>query len=188
MTSSLENTYRPVLEAIAFAARAHHGQLRKDRATPYVSHAFRVCLVLRDVLGVADHAALTAAALHDTVEDTATDFDDLQEHFGAEIAGWVATLSKDKRRVWDEREAVYEKQLARAPWQVQVCKLADIFDNLMDVPHLPVEQRSRALQNAHRYLDALKTNLREQAQKPWDTVNRLLEEMRAKRLDGELTQ
>jgi guanosine-3',5'-bis(diphosphate) 3'-pyrophosphohydrolase len=178
MTARLEQKYRPILEAIAFAARAHRGQLRKDKETPYVSHVFRVCLVLRDLFGIDDHRALMAAVLHDTVEDTTTDFDDLKEHFDAEIAGWVATLSKDKRRVWDEREAVYEKQLARAPWQVQVCKLADIFDNLMDVAHLPPERRARSFKNAQRYLDALKTNLHERAQKPWGLVAALLEEVK----------
>ncbi len=43
--------YRQFLSAASFAARAHHGQMRKDRATPYVSHVFRVCLVVRDVFG-----------------------------------------------------------------------------------------------------------------------------------------
>ena len=46
--------YRLLLEAAAFAARAHRGQLRKDQQTPYVSHVFRVCLVLRDRFGFDD--------------------------------------------------------------------------------------------------------------------------------------
>ena len=81
---------RPLLEAVAFAARAHQGKLRKDGATPYVSHVFRVCLVLRHVFGLEDRQALMAAALHDTVEDTDTDFDDLKATFGDEMAAWVA--------------------------------------------------------------------------------------------------
>jgi guanosine-3',5'-bis(diphosphate) 3'-pyrophosphohydrolase len=182
MAETIEARHRPLLEAVAFAARAHQGQLRKDGRTPYVSHVFRVCLVLRDVFGVTDPKALTAAVLHDTVEDTTTDFDDLQEKFGAEIAGWVAALSKDKRRVWEEREALYEKQLAQAPWQVQVCKLADVFDNLLDLPHVPPDRRARSLRNARRYLDALRANLRPQAQKPWETVAALLKEMEGRRL------
>src|SRR3954467_8940035 len=97
-------SYRTVLDAIAFAARAHRGQLRKDGQTPYVSHVFRVCLILHEVFAVADAEALTAAVLHDTVEDTTTDFDDLQKQFGAQVAGWVAALSKDKRRPEGERE------------------------------------------------------------------------------------
>jgi (p)ppGpp synthase/HD superfamily hydrolase len=181
MNPGLEQNVRPLLEAIAFAARAHRGQLRKDGETPYVSHVFRVCFVLRDVFGIDDRRALTAAVLHDTIEDTTTDFDDLQESFDAEIAGWVATLSKDKRRVWDEREAVYEKQLAQAPWQVQVCKLADVFDNLMDLGHMPAEKQAKSLRNAHRYLDALHSHLHPKAQKPWQIVADLLEKVKAAR-------
>jgi guanosine-3',5'-bis(diphosphate) 3'-pyrophosphohydrolase len=184
MTASMEQTYRPLLEAIAFASRAHQGQRRKDRETPYASHVFRVCLVLRHVFGVTDHRALMAAALHDTVEDTATDFDDLLEHFGKEVAEWVATLSKDKRRVWDVREAVYEKQLAQAPWQVQVCKLADVFDNLIDVRGLSPERRAHSLNNADRYLAALKSNLQPEAQQPWKLVKALLDELRPLALEG----
>src|SRR5260221_8249950 len=45
MTDRPDSAGRLLLEAVAFAARAHHGQLRKDGATPYVSHAFRDALV-----------------------------------------------------------------------------------------------------------------------------------------------
>src|SRR6516225_8090826 len=98
MMGDRENSVIQVLNAIAFAARAHRGQTRKDGKTPYASHVFRVCLVLRDVFNIDDRPALTAAVLHDTIEDTTTDFDDLAETFGEEVAEWVAMLSKDKRR------------------------------------------------------------------------------------------
>ena len=51
-------TVRLVLDAVAFAARAHHGQLRKDGKTPYASHPFRVCLIVRDIFGVDDPRVL----------------------------------------------------------------------------------------------------------------------------------
>src|SRR5690242_19020020 len=40
MADTGEHTVRPLLEAVAFAARAHQGKLRKDGVTPYVSHVF----------------------------------------------------------------------------------------------------------------------------------------------------
>jgi guanosine-3',5'-bis(diphosphate) 3'-pyrophosphohydrolase len=126
MTDSLEANYRPLLEAISFAARAHQGQLRKDGRTPYASHVFRVCLIVRQIFGVDDASVLTAAVLHDTIEDTTTDYDELKDEFGAEVAGWVADLSKDKRLPDEEREKAYEAQLAKAAWQVKICKLADM--------------------------------------------------------------
>src|SRR5437588_3817791 len=97
MSDAREGPHRPLLEAIAFAARAHRPQLRKDGQTPYVSHVFRVCLVARHLFGVEASEVLTAAVLHDTIEDTTTDRDDLAEQFGETVAGWVALLSKDKR-------------------------------------------------------------------------------------------
>jgi guanosine-3',5'-bis(diphosphate) 3'-pyrophosphohydrolase len=165
------------LEAVAFAARAHQGQRRKDGATPYVSHVFRVCLVLRHVFGIDDRQALMAAALHDTVEDTNTDFDDLEANFGKEVASWVAVLSKDKRAPEEQREQAYAGALARAPWQVKVCKLADVYDNVMDSLHSEPQQRAHVLKRAHYYLDALQPNLPAPARRPWEMVVELLKQV-----------
>ena len=170
-------TIRPLLEAIAFAARAHQGKLRKDGATPYVSHVFRVCLVLRHVFGIDDRQALMAAALHDTVEDTDTDFDELKEEFGDEVAGWVAALSKDKRLPEEQREQAYAEALVRAPWQVKACKLADVYDNVTDSVHTEPRQRAHVLKRAHYYVDALKPDLPEPARRPWEIVVELLKQV-----------
>jgi (p)ppGpp synthase/HD superfamily hydrolase len=176
-TVSSDATYRPLLEAVAFAARAHRHQLRKDRDTPYASHVFRVCLVVREVFGIADVPTLTAAVLHDTIEDTTTDYDDLLERFGSDVASWVAALSKDKRLRDDEREAAYMRQLSNAPWQVKVCKLADVFDNLMDSKNARPEQREKVLSRAESYLEALRPNLPEPARLPYEITNTLFKEM-----------
>jgi guanosine-3',5'-bis(diphosphate) 3'-pyrophosphohydrolase len=169
--------YRSLLEACAFAARAHRHQLRKDGETPYVSHAFRVCLVARDVFGIDDKQLLTVALLHDTVEDTATDFDDIKQAFGDEVANWVSALSKDKRIPEAQREIAYEKQLAAAPWQVKVCKLADIFDNLVDSVHMSPKQQAKNKANARRYLKALQDGLPEAVRPAWQIVSRLLADL-----------
>ena len=169
-----------LLRAVSFAARAHDGQLRKDNRTPYVAHVFRVCMVARHVFGLDDPRALAAAVLHDTLEDTRTDYDDLLELLGGlghPVADWVAALSKDTRREEPQREADYLAVLARAPWQVKVCKLADMFDNLTDAQHLRAEQRSRTLARSRQYLEALKSgDLPEQARRAWETVAQLVAE------------
>jgi (p)ppGpp synthase/HD superfamily hydrolase len=167
----------PLLEAVAFAARAHRPQIRKDGQTPYVSHVFRVCLVVRHVFGIDDPRVLAAAVLHDTIEDTTTDYDDLREKFGDETASWVAALSKDMRRPEDEREQEYKAVLAKAPWQVQVCKLADIFDNLLDSRSMPQEKQRNTIRRAHDYLQALRTDLKPEAKPHWETVADLLKRM-----------
>jgi (p)ppGpp synthase/HD superfamily hydrolase len=164
MTSSLSLTR--VLDAAAFSARAHDGQLRKDQKTPYVSHVFRVCLIVRDLFGFDDPRMLMTALLHDTVEDTTTDFDEIAEKFSPEIAQWVALLTKDKRLAEDEREAAYLRQLTTAPWQVQACKLADVYDNLTDLPTMPAEKRQQSLRRTKMYLAGLEQVGREQLRQP----------------------
>src|SRR5262245_19815427 len=119
--------------AASFAARAHAGQLRKDGRTPYVAHPVRVCLALLTVFKVTDREVLAAALLHDTIEDTKTDFDDLHSEFGVNVAKLVAAMTKDMRLSEDEREEQYVAQILAGGWRVQVLKLADIYDNLADI-------------------------------------------------------
>ena len=168
--------HRTLLEAASFAARAHRNQVRKDGQTPYAAHPFRVCLIVRHVFGIDDPEYLTAALLHDTIEDTTTDYDDLDERFGARVAGWVAELTKDMRLPDDEREAAYMRTLAASPPAVKVAKLADIFDNLTDSRHLPVPARQRTVERSRRYLAALEANLPDLARTSLELVSQLLAE------------
>lgn len=164
----------PLLNAVAFAARAHRHQIRKDGITPYFSHPVRVCLILQHVFGVTDVQALAAAILHDTVEDTTTDCDDIIEQFGPDVAQFVAALTKDKRLPELKREANYAAGLAQAAWQVQVCKLADIYDNLLDSKTLPSENRKRTIARSKFYLDAMTPHIRSEARSAFHAVSELL--------------
>jgi guanosine-3',5'-bis(diphosphate) 3'-pyrophosphohydrolase len=176
MSDAVARETLDLLNAVSFAARAHRHQLRKDGQTPYASHPFRVCLIVRHVFGIDDPTVLTAALLHDTIEDTTTDFDDLAEQFNSEVARWAAALSKDKRRPDDEREQAYMEQLIAADWPVKICKLADVFDNLLDSAHFPPEKRRKTIERARSYLAALCSHLPEMARQPFEIVSRLLAE------------
>jgi len=175
--TELSDQHRALLEAASFAARAHRHQVRKDGQTPYAAHPFRVCLIVRQVFGIDDPEVLSAALLHDTVEDTTTDFDDLVERFGPRVATWVAALTKDKRLADDEREAAYMATLGASDAGVKVAKLADIFDNLIDSRHLSAAGRRRAVERSRNYLSALDRDLPELARRPMAIVRRLLDEV-----------
>jgi guanosine-3',5'-bis(diphosphate) 3'-pyrophosphohydrolase len=129
-------------EAAAFAARAHKHQIRKDHVTPYISHPMRVALTVALLFGFDDEKILAAALLHDTIEDTSSDYDDLHSEFGKEVADIVATLSKDKRMIEPAREKAYDRQLADGQWQARLIKLADVYDNLQDCT-TPAERRKQ---------------------------------------------
>lgn len=120
--------------AASFAARAHRNQVRKDGLTPYVAHVYRVAMTVRDVFGCDDHVAICAALLHDTIEDTTVDYDDLHEGFGEDVARCVAALTKNAARPEPQREKEYDEGLAKADWRARLIKLADALDNLMDLP------------------------------------------------------
>lgn len=178
MTHPSDDPHELLNQAISFASRAHRHQLRKDRDTPYVAHVFRVCMTVRHVFGVGDPRVLAAAVLHDTIEDTATDYDDIARRFGDEIAGWVADLTKEMRLPEVEREAAYRRTLAAAPWQVVVCKLADIYDNLADSAHLQPPGRVRTLARVSEYMDAMRPSLPKEANAAFEVVERRLLAMR----------
>jgi hypothetical protein len=69
---------------------------------------------------------------------------------------------------------------------VQACKLADVFDNLMDLPNLPPDRRQHSLQRAEHYLEALRTLPAPELQKPLAMVTQLLSEMKASSAQGRM--
>jgi guanosine-3',5'-bis(diphosphate) 3'-pyrophosphohydrolase len=117
-------------EAASFAARAHQHQLRKDHVTPYFAHPVRVAMTIAFVFGVDDERVLAAALLHDTIEDTTTDYEDIVTGFGPVVASYVVAMTKDMRLPESQRENAYFAQLAAGPWQGRLIKLADTYDNL----------------------------------------------------------
>lgn len=152
-------TTEQLLEAVSFAARAHRHQLRKDQETPYAAHPFRVCLIVRHVFGIDDPQVLAAALLHDTIEDTTTDYDDVVERYGPDVADWTAALTKDMRVREPEREAAYLAHLTAAPWPVAACKLADIYDNMTDSKNLTAAGRAKQVLRSRAYLNAMRANV-----------------------------
>lgn len=134
--------------AAAFAACAHRSQTRKDNCTPYIAHPIRVALTIACVFGESDEEILAAALLHDTIEDTGADYDDIHAGFGRDVADFVAAMTKDMRMIEPERERAYDEQLAAGPWQARLIKLADVYDNLHDT--FGADSRSKQLEKAAR--------------------------------------
>ncbi len=141
--------------AAALAARAHHRQMRKDGVTPYFSHPYRVAMTVRDVFNCADPVALAVALLHDVIEDTTVDYDDILGQFGEEVADAVAALTKNKALREDLRESEYDRRLSQADWRARLVKLADTFDNFSDLELLPdpAGQRHRLVSRCERALE-----------------------------------
>jgi guanosine-3',5'-bis(diphosphate) 3'-pyrophosphohydrolase len=144
-------------KAASYAARAHDHQFRKDKKTPYIAHPFRVAMVLSNVFGCNDEVALCTALLHDTIEDTRTDFDAIEKRFGREIADCVAVMTKNMLLREPQREADYDKRLAKGPWQGRLVKLADVYDNGLDIPR--ESMKKKCISRCQRALDLTENDL-----------------------------
>ncbi|SRR5258708_2280671 len=127
-----------LLKALAFAARKHRDQRRKDAAaSPYINHPIALANVLVKEGGVDDTAVLCAALLHDTLEDTATTRKELQRSFGTKIAAIVAEVTDDKRLPKARRKSLQVKHAARISREAKLVKLADKICNIRDVARRP---------------------------------------------------
>ena len=85
--------YAKLMKAAKFATIKHARQApRGPKSVPYVSHCFDVAERLLNA-HVESLAAITAAILHDTLEDTETTYDELVLNFGKPVADIVQELT-----------------------------------------------------------------------------------------------
>ncbi len=141
-----------VLRALSFAAEKHRHQRRKDReASPYINHPIDLAHILHNEAGVTDPVVLTAAVLHDTVEDTETTLAELEGIFGSEVSGVVAEVTDDRSLSQAERKKHQEDHARHASFQAQQVKLADKISNLRDITRSPPDGWS--LERKRAYFD-----------------------------------
>ncbi len=123
-----------LFRAVAYATELHRGQTRKgSRNQPYIEHPVEVAEVLWEIGGVRDLTVITAAILHDTVEDTEATLSDLDRRFGPQVRDLVAELSDDKRLEKTERKRLQVETAARKSPRARLIKLADKIANVRDV-------------------------------------------------------
>lgn len=123
-----------MVRATRYAAEMHKKQKRKGaHETPYVNHPLEVARILAEEAGVSDHVILAAAVLHDVIEDTDAEEQELREQFGSEVSRIVAEVTDNKKFCKDTRKAF---QLMHAPHLstgAKLIKLADKIANLRDM-------------------------------------------------------
>lgn len=145
MTSATDLPASGVLRfarALDFAARAHVDQRRKGaRAEPYVNHLAETALLVAEACeaagGAADPDAVTAALLHDALEDTETTYDDLAAAFGDRVAAIVAEVTDDKTLPKAERKRLQIEHAPRIGRAAKLVKLADKISNVRSLAASP---------------------------------------------------
>ena len=132
--------------AYHFSEQAHEGQFRKS-GEPYISHPLAVASILAE--WHLDPQALTAALLHDVMEDTSVTKTEISRNFGKPVAELVDGVSKlDKIEFESHAEAQagnFRKMLLAMARDVRVIliKLADRLHNMRTLGAVGDEKRRR---------------------------------------------
>jgi (p)ppGpp synthase/HD superfamily hydrolase len=123
------------------ASRAHRGQFRKDRKTPYIIHPARVAGLVGIFNG--SHVAVISAWLHDVYEDCSPEWlvktdnliSDLSlpEDDRKDISAIVDALTK-KNTIPGKAARLSDSldRILNAPPEATLVKLCDRIDNLLD--------------------------------------------------------
>ncbi|MHB8535054.1 MAG: RelA/SpoT family protein [Sulfuricaulis sp.] len=133
-----------VYRSYLFGAEAHEGQMRAT-GEPYIFHPIEVARILASMR--MDGKSITAAILHDVIEDTPTVKERIAEEFGADIAALVDGVSKITRIEFQSQEEAqaenFRKMLLAMASDIRVIliKLADRLHNMRTIGALNPERR-----------------------------------------------
>ena len=138
-----------ITEAYRVAAGSHKGQLRRS-GEPYITHPLAVAgIVARYGM---DDVTISAALLHDAVEDTVLTLDEVEAGFGPEVREIVDGVTKLERVHFDSKEAQQAATMRKMlvamakDLRVLVIKLADRLHNMRTLAALPAWKQERTAQ------------------------------------------
>lgn len=151
-------------DAIILAVRAHADQTRWNE-DPYIVHPLRVALRVSAAMTNRDRftekdirLAKTVAVLHDVLEDSPTTFRQLKDMFGPDIVRAVELVSRSDDMTYFQ----FIEQLRHSGDHIAILvKLADLDDNLSDLPEERASLRKRYEQAKAALTNALEEILRD---------------------------
>jgi (p)ppGpp synthase/HD superfamily hydrolase len=120
-------------QAYEFAAEAHAGQKRKGGESPYIAHPAEVARLL-DAEGIADEELLAAAFLHDVVEDTDHELEEIYDGFGDGVGELVEAMTEDRSvEPYEARKEHHRDQVEAAGERTALIYSADKLANVRDM-------------------------------------------------------
>lgn len=133
-----ELNLKEVEHALAFAMNKHNGQERKFNGFPYVTHPITVAIAAEHYFAQFEikydpTTLVVAAILHDTIEDTGTDYDEIMGVFGKPVAEIVNILTRRPTQLDESYEDYINRVLASDNIYAIVIKMMDCSHNNSDV-------------------------------------------------------
>jgi guanosine-3',5'-bis(diphosphate) 3'-pyrophosphohydrolase len=138
-----------IQRAYVFSAKVHQGQTRLS-GEPYLSHPLAVAHILGDL--TMDVPTVATGLLHDTVEDTLSTIEEIEEIFGPEIKHLVDGVTKISRMSFsnvEERQAEnFRKMIIAMAKDIRVLlvKLSDRLHNMRTIQYLPRDRQEAVAQ------------------------------------------
>jgi GTP diphosphokinase / guanosine-3',5'-bis(diphosphate) 3'-diphosphatase len=130
--------------ALRFAADKHVSQRRKGcDQIPYINHPIKVVYILQKIGKEIDEGLLSAAILHDVLEDTSTTEQELREIFGDKITDLVIEVTDDMSLTYDDRKRYQIKKAPALSVDAKKIKIADKISNIQDILSLPMTWSNR---------------------------------------------
>jgi len=134
-----------ILRSLDFAATRHKSQFRKgEEKSPYINHPIQVANLLVNEAGETDPVLLSAAVLHDVVEDTVNSVEErdllveeIRVIFGEEILSLTLEVTDDKTLIKEERKRLQVEQAAHKSVRAKKLKSADKIMNIRDLMNCP---------------------------------------------------
>lgn len=115
-----------ISEAVSFAAKVHNGMYRKQSKIPYIMHPLEAAVIVSTMTD--DQHIISAAVLHDVVEDTNVTIGEIEEKFGKRVALLVASETEDKREHLSPQET----------WRIRKEESLKVLQNTDDIAVLMV--------------------------------------------------
>jgi len=135
-----------VERAYHFAYAAHDG-VKRASGEPYITHPVAVAEILADMK--LDFEAISAALLHDVLEDTDTKHEELAEKFNPNVAELVEGVTKLDKFNFENREQAQAENIRKMliamskDFRVMLIKLADRVHNMRTLDSLRLDKRQR---------------------------------------------
>ncbi len=144
-----------VKKAFECCVTAHEGQKRRSHEDYYI-HPYNVAKIIIS-LGL-DSQSISAALLHDVVEDTDATVDDIKNQFGAEVALLVDGVTRINKLNFSTKEQEQAESLRKMliamgqDIRVIIIKLADRLHNMRTIDAMPEQkQRDKSVETLEIY-------------------------------------
>jgi len=151
-----------IFSALKFAAEKHREQKRKGSLRiPYINHPIEVAYYLCECCEDPDIDLIVAAILHDTIEDTDTDPEDIKNLFGEDILKLVEEVTDDKSLPKEVRKKLQIETGKKKSKKAKLIKIADKICNVTDLMKTPptgwsLERKLKYLEWAEKVVNSMR--------------------------------